>query len=175
MSHYSKNNTMNEISVKDIVLNLIKDSLAGDMQAVTIVSLSAALILLFLIMLVVAFRPQNKEQEPQPASQPDSEHQSQQSENTVSAQTEDGQSSSLEGDLDEFMIFRRSEKATAARQNDTAIFSEALSIEDHLRLIEKEMIKLRDLFNQGHVSRDVYVDETRNLYHQAKELSRTEP
>jgi len=27
------------------------------------------------------------------------------------------------------------------------------------------------MFKQGHVTRDVYVDETRNLYHQAKAIA----
>ena len=46
-----------------------------------------------------------------------------------------------------------------------------MSTPDHLRLIEKEMVRLRDLYHGGHITRDIYIDETQSLYIQARELS----
>jgi len=76
-------------------------------------------------------------------------------------------------DIENFKIFRRSENQASVRVKEPLPAEASLSPEENLRLIETEMVKLRDLFRQGHVSRDVYVDETRNLYHQAKALSKT--
>ena len=46
-----------------------------------------------------------------------------------------------------------------------------MSTTDYLRLIEKEMVRLRDLYKGGHITRDMYIDETRSLYHQARGLT----
>ena len=72
---------------------------------------------------------------------------------------------------DDFLIFKRGERQNTQRKKQMPPSAEGLTIEDNLQLIEREMIKLRDMFKQGHVTRDVYVDETRNLYHQAKAIA----
>jgi hypothetical protein len=49
--------------------------------------------------------------------------------------------------------------------------SEFAPVIEELELIEKNMIALKSLFHDGHITRDVYVDETRTLYTQAKTLA----
>ncbi|HCD63132.1 MAG TPA: hypothetical protein DEQ51_01235 [Alphaproteobacteria bacterium] len=75
--------------------------------------------------------------------------------------------------LEDFRIFTRPKGAPAkpARPSSSAAADEQLSTTEHLRLIEKNMIRLRDLYQGGHITRDMYVDETRSLYHQARGLS----
>ena len=75
--------------------------------------------------------------------------------------------------LEDFRIFKRPKGAPAkpARPSSSAEADEQLSTTEHLRLIEKNMIRLRDLYQGGHITRDMYVDETRSLYHQARGLS----
>ena len=51
----------------------------------------------------------------------------------------------------------------------------AVSIEDNLRLIERDMLSLRDAFQKGDIDREVYIDETRNLYQQAKAIETLPP
>ncbi|MGB0398290.1 MAG: hypothetical protein ACPGHX_08660, partial [Candidatus Puniceispirillaceae bacterium] len=59
---------------------------------------------------------------------------------------------------DDFMIFKRGERQNTQRKKQMLPSAEGLTIEDNLQLIEREMIKLRDMFKQGHVARDVYVE-----------------
>jgi len=75
--------------------------------------------------------------------------------------------------LEDFRIFKRPKAASAkpARTTSVASADENLSTTDNLQLIEKNMIRLRDLYQGGHITRDMYVDETRSLYHQARGLS----
>jgi len=75
--------------------------------------------------------------------------------------------------LEDFRIFKRPKAASAkpARTAPVASADENLSTTEHLQLIEKNMIRLRDLYQGGHITRDMYVDETRSLYHQARGLS----
>ena len=75
--------------------------------------------------------------------------------------------------LEDFRIFKRPKGALAkpARPSSSAAADEQLSTTEHLQLIEKNMIRLRDLYQGGHITRDMYVDETRSLYHQARGLS----
>ena len=75
--------------------------------------------------------------------------------------------------LEDFRIFKRPKAASAKQARTTSVASadENLSTTDHLQLIEKNMIRLRDLYQGGHITRDMYVDETRSLYHQARGLS----
>ena len=75
--------------------------------------------------------------------------------------------------LEDFRIFKRPKAASAkpARTAPVASADENLSTTDNLQLIEKNMIRLRDLYQGGHITRDMYVDETRSLYHQARGLS----
>ena len=69
---------------------------------------------------------------------------------------------------EDFKIFRRSPLATSKKQMSS---SEAIPVIEELELIEKNMIALKGLFHDGHITRDVYVDETRTLYTQAKTLA----
>lgn len=71
-------------------------------------------------------------------------------------------------DLDDFKIFKRSVSAELKAQPQTA--QPMLPADDELLVIEQNMVRLRELFHEGHITRDVYIDETRTLYHQAKAL-----
>ena len=69
---------------------------------------------------------------------------------------------------EDFKIFRRT--ALAAPKKQVSI-SESAPVIEELELIEKNMIALKGLFHDGHITRDVYVDETRTLYNHAKTLA----
>ena len=69
---------------------------------------------------------------------------------------------------EDFKIFRRTPLATPKKQMS---LSESEPVTEELELIEKNMIALKGLFHDGHITRDVYVDETRTLYNQAKTLA----
>ena len=75
--------------------------------------------------------------------------------------------------IEDFQIFKRPrQKSISAEQTTTSLeLRDQLSTPDHLRLIEKEMVRLRDLYQGGHITRDMYIDETQSLYLQARELS----
>ena len=74
--------------------------------------------------------------------------------------------------LEDFKIFKRPKGAAKPARPATSVAADdQLSTADHLRLIEKNMVRLRDLYQGGHITRDMYVDETRSLYHQARGLS----
>ena len=75
--------------------------------------------------------------------------------------------------LDDFQIFKRSKKKSSiAIQSASSLKADdQMSTADYLRLIEKEMVRLRDLYQGGHITRDMYIDETRSLYHQARGLT----
>ena len=75
--------------------------------------------------------------------------------------------------VDDFQIFKRPTQRSipAGRIAPSLGENDKMSTADHLRLIEKEMVRLRELYQGGHITRDMYIDETRSLYHQARELS----
>ena len=75
--------------------------------------------------------------------------------------------------VEDFQIFKRPrQKSNPAERTSTSLeVTEPISTLDHLRLIEKEMVRLRDLYQGGHITRDMYIDETQSLYIQARELS----
>ena len=75
--------------------------------------------------------------------------------------------------VEDFQIFKRPrQKSNPAEQTTTSLeVTDRMSTPDHLRLIEKEMVRLRDLYHGGHITRDMYIDETQSLYLQARELS----
>jgi len=75
--------------------------------------------------------------------------------------------------IEDFQIFKRPrQKSISAEQTKTSLeVTDQMSTPDHLRLIEKEMVRLRDLYQGGHITRDMYIDETQSLYLQARELS----
>ena len=75
--------------------------------------------------------------------------------------------------VEDFQIFKRPrQKSTPADQTASSLdIKDPMSTADHLRLIEREMVRLRGLFQDGHITRDMYIDETRSLYLQAREVS----
>ena len=75
--------------------------------------------------------------------------------------------------LDDFKIFKRPKQKSrlAVRSASSLTADDQMSTTDYLRLIEKEMVRLRDLYQGGHITRDMYIDETRSLYHQARGLT----
>ena len=75
--------------------------------------------------------------------------------------------------VEDFQIFKRPrQKSTPSDQTAPSLdVKDPMSTADHLRLIEQEMVRLRGLYQGGHVTRDMYVDETRSLYLQAREIS----
>jgi hypothetical protein len=75
--------------------------------------------------------------------------------------------------VEDFQIFKRPKQKTPpeGRATPSLEANDQISTAEHLRLIEKEMVRLRDLYQGGHVTRDMYIDETRSLYHQARGLS----
>ena len=79
----------------------------------------------------------------------------------------------LSEQVEDFQIFKRPrQKSTPADQTPPSFdVKDPMSTADHLRLIEQEMIRLRGLYQGGHITRDMYIDETRSLYLQARELS----
>jgi hypothetical protein len=77
-------------------------------------------------------------------------------------------SMSLSDDEEGFKVFRRTPPAKPKNQ---ATLPETKPITDELRLIEQSMMSLKDMFRTGYITRDVYVDETRMLYNQAKSLA----
>ena len=79
----------------------------------------------------------------------------------------------LSEQVEDFQIFKRPrQKSIPAEQTTTSLeVRDQMSTPDHLRLIEKEMVKLRGLYQGGHITRDMYIDETQSLYLQARELS----
>ena len=176
---------MGNTQINDILMDVLNGAQSGDPQAMLIAGLSAALILILLLMVIIAImgRKSGKIAENTanaPAKEPAKEPQIQKEEMadmppTAASQLEKspaaGDSADAIEQTDDFMIFKRSERSAPQRKEESMPSSEELSIEDHLQLIEREMIKLRDMFKHGHVTRDVYVDETRNLYHQARAIA----
>jgi hypothetical protein len=75
---------------------------------------------------------------------------------------------SLSDDKEGFKVFRRTMPAKPKNQDP---LPETTSITDELMLIEQSMMSLKDMFRTGYIMRDVYVDETRMLYNQAKSLA----
>ena len=75
--------------------------------------------------------------------------------------------------VEDFQIFKRPrQKSTPADQTTFSLdVKDPMSTADHLRLIEQEMVRLRGLYQGGHITRDMYIDETRSLYLQARGLS----
>lgn len=67
---------------------------------------------------------------------------------------------------EDFKIFKRVAPASQPPVESPAEINE----DDELAIIEKNMVRLKELFHEGHITRDVYVDETRTLYHQAKSI-----
>ena len=177
---------MGNTQVNDWVMEILSGAQSGDTQAIIIAGLSGALALILILMVIIAVmgrkdksaisqaEPEKegapKSAKPEIAMQAETADTSADVNKPVYAESDDSQNAEMP-QTDDFMIFRRGERQTIQRKDEIMPTSEGLSIEDNLQLIEREMIKLRDMFKQGHVTRDVYVDETRNLYHQARAIS----
>ena len=75
--------------------------------------------------------------------------------------------------VEDFQIFKRPKQKPnlVSQSSPFPAADDQMSTAEHLRLIEKEMVRLRDLYQGGHITRDMYIDETRSLYHQAHGLS----
>ena len=69
---------------------------------------------------------------------------------------------------EDFKIFRR---AGSAVSNKKASLSNPVLATEELQLIEQSMVSLKNMFRDGHITRDVYVDESRTLYRQAKSIA----
>ena len=74
----------------------------------------------------------------------------------------------VSGNGDDFKIFRRPSSHKQKKYQET---QKENAVTHELRLIEQNMISLKNMFHNGHITRDVYVDETRTLYNQARALS----
>ena len=75
---------------------------------------------------------------------------------------------SLSDDEEGFKVFRRT---APAKPKNQAPLPKTTPINNELMLIEQSMMSLKDMFRTGYITRDVYVDETRMLYNQAKSLA----
>ena len=69
---------------------------------------------------------------------------------------------------EDFKIFKRAAPSDPSTVKPSARLQ--IDEDNELAIIEKNMMRLKELFHEGHITRDVYVDETRTLYHQAKSL-----
>ena len=166
---------MGNTQINDWVMEILSGAQSGDPQAMIIAGLSGALALILILMVIIAVMGRKdksavSQAEPEIAMQAETADTSADVNKLVYAESDDSQNAEMP-QTDDFMIFRRGERQITQRKDEIMPTSEGLSIEDNLQLIEREMIKLRDMFKQGHVTRDVYVDETRNLYHQARAIS----
>ena len=172
---------MTDIQLPDSVLDLFAAFDIADPAQILVLLLGGILVLLLVLIILIAARgrsapaaaePERAEppvfspaeqapDSPAPAAPP------------VASPVEAGPASAEAEQLEEFRIFKRPKGAPAksARPSSPAAADEQLSTTEHLQLIEKNMIRLRDLYQGGHITRDMYVDETRSLYHQARGLS----
>ena len=75
--------------------------------------------------------------------------------------------------VEDFQIFKRPRQKSTPEDQTAPTFDvqDPMSTAAHLRLIEQEMVRLRGLYQGGQITRDIYIDETRSLYLQARELS----
>ena len=175
---------MGNAHINDILMEVLNGAQSGDPQAMLIAGLSGALILILLLMVIIAVMGrksgksgQSGKGEKQTPVLPAEEPQIQKPDmaDTAASQVEKSppvrDSADAIEQTDDFMIFKRNERPAPQRKEEVMPSAEGLTIEDNLQLIEREMIKLRDMFKQGHVTRDVYVDESRNLYHQARAIA----
>ena len=171
---------MGNTKINDILMEVLNGAQSGDPQAILIAGLSSALILILLLMVMIAVMGRKSGKAAENTANASAEEPKIHAQELLDAARLDSQQGSdpaapdSAGEIeqtDDFMIFKRSERSSPQRKEEVMPSPEGLSIEENLQLIEREMIKLRDMFKQGHVTRDVYVDETRNLYHQARAIA----
>ena len=79
----------------------------------------------------------------------------------------------LSEQVEDFQIFKRpKQKSTPSDQTAPSLdVKDPMSTAEHLRLIEQKMVRVRGLYQDGHITREMYIDETRSLYLQARELT----
>ena len=167
---------MGNTRMNDILMDVLNGAQSGDPASDTDSRIIAALLCILLLMLVIALigRKETKSPAERPGAASETRMETE-PDMAVPASMAAADSLAVESDdpkqTDDFLIFKRGERQNTQRKKQMLPNAEGLTIEDNLQLIEREMIKLRDMFKQGHVTRDVYVDETRNLYHQAKAIA----
>ena len=168
---------MTDIQLPDSVLDLFAAFDIADPAQILVLLLGGILVLLLVLIILIAARGRSApaaavpERAEPPVFSP--AEQALDSPAPAAPPVEAGPASAEAEQLEEFRIFKRPKGAPAkpARPSSPAAADEQLSTTEHLQLIEKNMIRLRDLYQGGHITRDMYVDETRSLYHQARGLS----
>ena len=169
---------MTDIQLPDAVLDLFAAFDISDPAQILILLLGGILVLLLVLIILIAARgrPASAAAAVSETAEPPSALPAEQVPATTTPDMPVAppvDTSLPPADAEDFRIFKRPKGAPAkpARPSSSAAADEQLSTTEHLRLIEKNMIRLRDLYQGGHITRDMYVDETRSLYHQARGLS----
>lgn len=170
---------MTDIQLPDAVLDLFAAFDISDPAQILILLLGGILVLLLVLIILIAARGRPASAAVSETAEPPSALPAEQVPATTTpdmpvAPPVDTSPPPADAEpLEDFRIFKRPKGAPAkpARPSSSAAADEQLSTTEHLRLIEKNMIRLRDLYQGGHITRDMYVDETRSLYHQARGLS----
>lgn len=170
---------MTDIQLPDAVLDLFAAFDIADPAQILILLLGGILVLLLVLIILIAARGRPASAAVSETAEPPSALPAEQVPATTTpdmpvAPPVDTSLPPADAEpLEDFRIFKRPKGAPAkpARPSSSAEADEQLSTTEHLRLIEKNMIRLRDLYQGGHITRDMYVDETRSLYHQARGLS----
>ena len=172
---------MTDIQLPDAVLDLFAAFDIADPAQILILLLGGILVLLLVLIILIAARgrPASAAAAVSETAEPPSALPAEQVPATttpdmpVAPPVDTSLPLAVAEPLEDFRIFKRPKGAPAkpVRPSSSAAADEQLSTTEHLRLIEKNMIRLRDLYQGGHITRDMYVDETRSLYHQARGLS----
>lgn len=170
---------MTDIQLPDAVLDLFAAFDISDPAQILILLLGGILVLLLVLIILIAARGRPASAAVSETAEPPSALPAEQVPATTTpdmpvAPPVDTSPPPADAEpLEDFRIFKRPKGAPAkpVRPSSSAAADEQLSTTEHLRLIEKNMIRLRDLYQGGHITRDMYVDETRSLYHQARGLS----
>lgn len=170
---------MTDIQLPDAVLELFAAFDIADPAQILILLLGGILVLLLVLIILIAARGRPASAAVSETAEPPSALPAEQVPATTTpdmpvAPPVDTSPPPADAEpLEDFRIFKRPKGAPAkpVRPSSSAAADEQLSTTEHLRLIEKNMIRLRDLYQGGHITRDMYVDETRSLYHQARGLS----
>ena len=170
---------MTDIQLPDAVLDLFAAFDIADPAQILILLLGGILVLLLVLIILIAARGRPASAAVSETAEPPSALPAEQVPATttpdmpVAPPVDTSQPPADAEPLEDFRIFKRPKGAPAkpVRPSSSAAADEQLSTTEHLRLIEKNMIRLRDLYQGGHITRDMYVDETRSLYHQARGLS----
>lgn len=168
------NGGMTNIQLPDVLLDLFAAFSITDPAQALILLLSGILALLLLLIIIIAVRGRSAPVQTAVPADPSAAPSAGLADQRTEVAAPDLPAAEAEPELvEDFRIFKRPKGAPAKSprvSTDTGP-AEQLSTAEHLRLIEKNMIRLRDLYQGGHITRDMYVDETRSLYHQARGLS----